>query len=393
MAGTRTVRRALIDQGAQIYLDHAATSWPKPAVVTDAVCEALTRYGGNPGRGSYPLALETARAIERARADVASLLGAADPSSVSFQPSATQALNLLLRGLLSPGDRVVVSGGEHNAVRRPLNYLAEAGVDVVLVPTDSEGYVDLDQIDEVVSHAPTALVVCQHVSNLTGAIQPIADLADIAHARGAKIVVDGAQAAGHVDVSLDVLGVDAWAASGHKGLLGPAGVGVMYLAAECEPGELVSGGGVGAADDPHQPTERPGRYEAGTPNTPAILGLGAAAKYLRTHGVDIRGREAVLTEALHRGALEIPGMAVLGPELGTPRGPLVSLVHERIAPEMLANLLARTDGIASRAGMHCTPWSHRSLGTEETGALRLSVGWSTTSEDIEGALEALRRAV
>ena len=380
-------------QRTGVYLDHAATSWPKPACVVEAVADALTVYGGNPGRGAYSLALETARAIERARNDVATLLGVRDSSHISFQPGATQALNLVLNGLVSPGDRVVVSGGEHNAVRRPLNRLAQSGVDVVVVPTDERGYADVDRIEEAVAEAPTALVVCQHASNLTGAIHPIADLADISHAHGARIVVDGAQAGGHLDVSLEVLGVDAWACSGHKGLLGPVGVGVLYLSDSCDPTELVAGGGVGPAGEPNQPVDHPGRYEAGTPNTLGILGLGAAARYLLLEGDAIRSREAELVDRMHRGVLDVGGLSVLGPDVGEPRVPLVSIIGASTLPEVMAADIARLGGIASRAGMHCTPWSHQSLGTESTGALRLSVGWSTKRADVDSALAALRLAL
>lgn len=377
--------------GGDIYLDHASTSWPKPPEVVAAVTEAMTRFGGNPGRGAYQLVIETSREIERARRDVAALLGAADPTCISFQPGDTQAMNVALFGYLRPGDRVVVSGGEHNAARRPLDRLATQGVEVVVVPTDAEGYVDLNVVEETVAEAPTAALVFQHASNLSGAILPVADLADIAHAHGARMIVDGAQAGGHFTVKLDTLGVDAWTCSGHKGLLGPVGVGVLYLAPDFEPVELVTGGGAGDSEEYLQPTERPGRYEAGTVNTPGILGLGAGCRYVAAHATELWTHERALTERLYAGLASIEGITLLGPLAGEPRVPLISLVHRSIDPERLSHELSRRYGIAARAGKHCAPWSHESLGTQRSGALRLSVGWSTTEADVDLAIVAMRQ--
>lgn len=373
-----------------IYFDHAATSWPKPAPVVSAMAEALTTFGGNPGRGAYRLALETTRLIHRSRHDVAAFLGVPDARDLIFQPGCTQALNLVLLGLLSPGDRVVTCSTEHNAVARPLAVLAAAGVEVVIVDADEFGAVDADQVEAAVTAAPTSAVVCQHASNLTGAIQPVADLADIAHAAGAVMLVDGAQAGGHLAVDLATLGADAWACSGHKGLLGPQGIGVLYLAPGCDPAPLVTGGtGGGSSADAEQPSVRPERFEAGTPNTPGIAGLGAAVRYLADNAEELRALERTLTRRFHEGVLEIGGFRVLGPELGVPRVPVVSVTHERIDSDRLAFALDRRWGIATRAGLHCAPWAHRSAGTLDTGALRFGIGFGNTADDVDAALEAL----
>ena len=349
-----------------IYLDHAATSWPKPIPVVEAVNRALTELGGNPGRGAYSMAVNTARAIHAARRDVAALLGVVDAKNVLFQPGCTQALNLMLFGLIKPGDRIVACPTEHNAVARPLNVLASRGVEVVLAEADEAGFVHLDAIEALVAEAPTRAVVCQHAGNVTGAIQPVADIADVAHEHGALMLVDGAQAGGHLSVDLSTLGADAWACSGHKGLLGPQGVGVLYLAPDCEPNELVFGGsGQGESEHPIGPRVRPDRYEAGTANVPGIGGLGAAAHWLREHGAEQRTHEAIL---VHR---------------------LVSVVHERAQGDQLAFALDRRYGVAVRSGLHCAPWAHRSLGTLDTGALRLSVGFGLTEADIDLVIEAL----
>ncbi len=377
-----------------VYLDHGATSWPKPPEVLDAVRDALTVYGGNPGRGAYRLAMETGRAIHRARRDISSLLGVPDARDLSFQPGCTQAMNLVLFGSIAPGDRVVACSMEHNAVARPLNALAARGVTVVVVDADEAGVIDADEVEAAVAAAPTRAVVCQHAGNVTGAIQPVADLADIAHAHSALLLVDGAQAGGHLAVDLSTLGADAWACSGHKGLLGPQGVGVLYLAPHFEPVELVAGGtGGGSSEEPLQPTVRPDRYEAGTLNTPGILGVGAGAALILAQGEEMRDRDSALARRLHEGLLEMGGFRVLGPEPHEPRVPLLSAVHDRIESDRLSFALDRRYGIATRAGLHCAPWAHKTVGTLGTGALRFGVGYGNTSADIDAVLGALRELV
>ncbi len=261
----------------------------------------------------------------------------------------------------------------------------------MLVDADATGTVIAEEVEAVVGQADTRAVVCQHASNLTGAIQPVADLSDIAHAAGALMLVDGAQAGGHLPIDLGSLGADAWACSGHKGLLGPQGVGVLYLAPDCDPTPLVTGGtGGGSSADEGAPLVRPDRYEAGTPNTPGIAGLGAAVRFLDAHADEIRAQERRLVRRLHEGVLEIPGFSVLGPEPGAPRVPVVSLVHDSIGADRLAFALDRRWGIATRAGLHCAPWAHRTVGTLDTGALRLGIGYGNTADDIDAALAALR---
>lgn len=373
-----------------VYFDHAATSWPKAPGVAEEMQRALQELGGNPGRGAYHMAVDTARAIHTVRREVASLLGVSDPKDLLFQPGCTQALNLVLFGLLSPGDRVVACPAEHNAVARPLNVLASRGVDLVFADVDDGGYVDPDAVQALVAQAPTRAVICQHAGNVTGAVQPVADLADIAHEHGALMLVDGAQAGGHLPIDLGTLSADAWACSGHKGLLGPQGVGILYLAPGCEPAELVYGGtGQGESELPIGPKNRPDRYETGTPNVPGIVGLGAAARWLARNGEAQREREAALARRLLEGIGDAGGYRVLGPAPNEPRVPVVSVVHESAQADQIAYALDKRYGIAVRSGLHCAPWAHRSLGTLETGALRLSVGHGLTEEDVDLAIEAL----
>lgn len=373
-----------------VYLDHGATSWPKPVEVVSAVTDALTVYGGNPGRGAYRLAMATTRLIHESRRDIAALLGVPDSRDLLFQPGCTEAMNLILRGLLTPGDRVVACSMEHNAVARPLYAMAQAGIDLVVIQADETGTIDTDEVERAVAAAPTRAVVCQHASNITGAIQPVADLADIAHAHDALMLVDGAQAGGHVDVDLGTLGADAWACSGHKGLLGPQGIGVLYLAPTVDPTPLVLGGtGGGSSEETGAPSMRPERYEAGTQNTPGIAGLGAAAQFLRAHAVEQRDIERGLVRDFHEGVLAIGGFRVLGPEPRVPRVPIVSITHDRIDADRLAFALDRRFGIAARAGLHCAPWAHRTVGTLETGALRFGIGFGNTDAHIALALAAL----
>ncbi|MDI6843481.1 MAG: aminotransferase class V-fold PLP-dependent enzyme [Anaerosomatales bacterium] len=373
-----------------IYLDHAATSWPKPPEVLEAITHALGPAGGNPNRSAHRLALAAARLVLESRSTVASFLGVRDARNLLFVPGCTFGLNMALKGLLEPGDRVVVSSVEHNAVVRPLAVLEKAGVEVVRIPTDRSGRIDLDAAEALVAARPTKAVVCQHASNVTGAIQPIGDLADIAHDHGAILVVDGAQAAGHLKVDVTALGADVYVASGHKGLLGPQGVGVVYIAPALEVRELVQGGSGGDSGSLTMPAARPDRYEAGTPPVPAIAGLGAAVEVLSREIDALVVQEQRLVQRLVAGLAAIDGVRVLGPAPGEERAPVASIVHASVEPDRLAYELDSRYGIAVRAGLHCAPAAHAAAGTLETGAVRFSIGRGVTEADVDLALEAVR---
>jgi selenocysteine lyase/cysteine desulfurase len=336
------------------------------------------------------MALSASRLVFESRRACADLLGVPDARNLSFVSGCTEACNLMLKGLVYPGDRVVVSSMEHNAVSRPLHVLSGLGVRVDIVEADQTGTIDAGDFERAVRADVTRAVVCQHASNVTGAIQPIADLADIAHENGALLLVDGAQAAGHLAVDISSLDVDAYAVSGHKALLGPQGVGLLYLRPGLNAAELLQGGtGGGSSDEQVQPRGRPERYEAGTPNTPGIAGLGAAARLLTLHGDEWRATERGLFRELKEGLLAMPGLRVLGPAPDEPSVTTLSLVADRIDCDRMAFLLDRTYGIAVRSGLHCAPWAHRTLGTLETGAVRLGVGYGNTASDIRAVLTAI----
>lgn len=377
-----------------VYLDHGATSWPKPQPVVDSMVHALSDLGGNPGRGAYAMALAASRAIHEARRSCGALLGVPDAKDLLFQPGCTAACNMMLKGLLVPGDRVVVGSMEHNAVARPLAHLARLGVELEVVKGDPAGFIDPDDVERAVRSAPTRAVVCQHASNLTGTIQPLGDLADIAHEHGAVMLVDGAQGAGHVEVDVTALGVDAYATSGHKGLLGPQGIGLLYLSPGLSPDPQIEGGtGGGGSESAEMPAARPDRYEPGTANTPGIVGLGAAARFIAAHGAEQREKEAALVRQLHEGILGIGGFRVLGPPPGEPRVPVLSVAHDKIEADRISFSLDRNHGIATRAGLHCAPWAHETVGTLACGAVRFGVGWGNTEAHIDLALRALSKIV
>jgi cysteine desulfurase family protein len=373
-----------------VYLDHAATSWPKPPEVLDAMVDLMQHAGANPGRGTYGMAMAASRTVFEARRDCATLLGVKDPRDLVFVSGCTEACNLMLKGLLRPGDRAVVSSMEHNAITRPLHVLSQRGVRVDNVMADPAGLVDAEALERAVAEAPTRAVVCQHASNVTGTIQPIGDLADIAHAVGALMLVDGAQGAGHLDIDVSALDVDAYACSGHKALLGPQGVGLLYLRPGLDAMQLLEGGtGATGSDEPGQPMERPERYEAGTPNTPGIAGLGAAARLQLARGAQIRATERRLTVRLREALSHMDAVDLLGPAPHDESVPVVSFTSSRAEPDRIAFELDRRFGIAVRSGLHCAPWAHRTIGTLETGALRVGIGHGNTDEDVDALLAGL----
>lgn len=372
-----------------IYLDNAATSYPKPAPVIEAVVRCLSEQGANPGRGAYPMALAASRVIFEAREAVAELIGASDAADVVFTVNATDGLNLALKGLLRPGDHAIASGIEHNAVARPLSALADRGVFVDTARHAPDGTIDLVQLESLI-RSNTRLIVTVHASNVLGTILPVSKIAALAKRHGVLYVLDAAQTAGCQPLDVGALGADVVVFSGHKGVLGPMGTGAAWISPRVEVHELRQGGTGGESERTEQPCTRPDRYESGTLNTPGIAGLGAAARFVLDEGVaTIAEREAALAQRLLAGLASQPGVTVYGPPAGSPRVPVISINVAGMDAHELAFLLDREHGIAARSGLHCAPSAHSVMGTLETGVLRFGIGFFNTESEIDQTLAAV----
>lgn len=372
-----------------IYLDHAATSWPKPESVAAAVTRALTGCG-NPGRGGHPLSLSAGRTVLAAREGIAALLGVADPTCVAFAKNCTEAVNLALRGVLRPGDRVVVTPVEHNAVMRPLRVMEQTmPIQVETLPALADGTVDLGRAPAAIAGA--RLVVACHGSNVLGTLQPIADLGEIARQAGALFLVDAAQTAGASPLMLESLPVDLLAFPGHKALLGPQGTGGLCMRPGLDLLPLLAGGTGSNSESEEMPAYAPDRYEAGTANVPGLAGLAAAADFLHVVGVaNIRNHEVALSARLLDGlARNRQKVTVLGPHDPERRAGLVSITMRGVQADVLAQVLEDRYGIATRAGLHCAPAAHRHAGTWPDGAVRFGYGWSTTTAEIDATVAAV----
>ncbi|HYO23694.1 MAG TPA: aminotransferase class V-fold PLP-dependent enzyme [Lacipirellulaceae bacterium] len=380
----------------RIYLDNAATSWPKPPAVIDAVQRYMRDVGAPYGRAGYAEATQAGRIVGQARQGVAELLGAREPEHVVFTSSGSDALNLAIRGVLRPGDHVVTSVCEHNSILRPLRWLSEtAGVTVDYVPCDGAGHVSPDDVRAVL-RPETRLAAFLHVSNVTGAVQPVAEIGAVVREHGALYLVDAAQSLGHMPVDVLQWGADLVAAPGHKGLLGPLGTGVLWIRPGVEQHlEPLRFGGTGTqSDDERQPDSLPDKFEAGNHNLPGIAGLAAATQWLQqqTPG-QVAAHHLMLTARLLSGLRDIPGLTPYGPPAPSARGSVVSLTLQGYDPQELAALLDASHGVQCRAGLHCAPRMHEALGTKAGGgALRLSVGCFTTAEEVDTAIAALQEA-
>ena len=372
-----------------IYLDNAATSWPKPAAVPRAVAACLRR-AASPGRGGHGLSREADKILFAAREALAALFGAENSGTITFAANATDALNTALFGLLAPGDRVVTTSMEHNAVARPLRALEDRGLILEIVGCDRTGALPLDSLDDALDGGAKA-VVATHASNVTGGVMPLADIGRKARAAGALLIVDAAQTAGAEPVDVAAMGIDVMAFSGHKSLLGPQGTGGLYVREGVMVEPLRYGGTGSLSESDRQPPFYPDRLESGTPNTPGIAGLLAGVRYINQRGLeDIRAAEHRLTRELVAGLASISGIEVYGPPPGAPRAAVVSFtVGDRDSGE-IAYRLDREHGIACRGGLHCAPWAHKTIGTLSTGTVRFSPGCFTTAADIAAALAAVR---
>ncbi len=380
----------------RIYLDNAATSWPKPPAVYDAADRYLRQCGAPHGRSGYREAMDASRIVQRARRGVAELIGVGDPRHIVFTYSGTDSLNLAIRGVVRPGDHVVTTVCEHNSVLRPLRWLAEhANVEVTYVPCDGAGFVSPDDVRAAL-RPKTRLAAVVHASNVTGAVQSIAEIGAVVREHDALYLVDAAQSLGHIPIDVASCGVDLLAAPGHKALMAPLGVGVLYIRPdlEREVAPLRCGGTGTQSDDDRQPDELPDRFEPGNHNLPGLAGLAAALDYLKERTVDdVNVHHHALTARLLGGLHEIEGLTVYGPPNANRRTSVVSLNHRGYDPQEFAAMLDASHRVQCRAGLHCAPRMHAALGTAELGgAVRLSAGCLTTAEDIDVALAAIQQA-
>ncbi len=374
-----------------IYLDNAATTFPKPAEVIDAMSEFCRRRGVNPGRTGFDLALEAEETVAATRTALTSLFGGTDPNRLVFTHNVTDALNLLINSVLEPGDHVISTCLEHNSVLRPLHYHAERGVSVDFVPFDGNGHVDPGDIGARI-RPDTKLVIMNHGSNVLGTLQPVADVGAICRRHGVMFAVDAAQTAGVVDIDIGAMNIDVLCFTGHKSLYGPTGTGGMYVAEHVEIHPCRSGGtGVKSALRT-QPREYPWRMEFGTLNTVGIAGLLAGQRWIISHGGvgAILAEEMELARRLRDGLATTEGVTLYCADMDRPHLPVLAFNVDGLVAEQVGQLLDVDHEVITRTGLHCAPLVHEGIGTAERGgSVRFSVGAFNSDADVDRALGAV----
>ncbi|MEZ6045737.1 MAG: aminotransferase class V-fold PLP-dependent enzyme [Planctomycetaceae bacterium] len=361
-----------------LYLDNAATSFPKPESVYEAMDHYNRQIGVAVGRGQHRLAGEVQSVVDRCRQSAARLFNTPHPDQIVFTFNGTDSLNLALRGVLKSGDHVITSTMEHNSVLRTLAALEqETGIEVTYLPADGQGLIQIDQLEE--SFRPnTKLVALVHASNVTGTLQPVHEACEIAHRHNVLFLLDAAQTAGQIPIDLSQLPVDLFATPGHKGLLGPLGTGLLYINPSItDRVRSMRTGGTGTnSEDAVQPTSSPEKFESGNHNAPGIYGLAAGIDYLLEQSVEkIRQHELSLMQQLQSGLAQLPGLNLYGPHKPECRSGVLSINIDGFDPQDLSLILDENFGIQTRAGFHCAPGAHRAIGTFESGGtLRLSPG-------------------
>lgn len=374
------------------YLDNAATSWPKPDCVGEAMVRFLRDVGANPGRSGHRRAHEAERLRYAVRERLARLFGLRDPLRIIFALNATAALNLAIHGLLPPGSHAIVSGLEHNGVMRPLQSRVWQGVAFSRMDSDEVGRPDVATLEALV-RPETRLIIANHVSNVSGLILPVREIGAVARRRGIPFLVDAAQSAGSLAIDLGRDNIDLLAFTGHKGLLGPPGTGGLAISDDFDVDRLpaLMQGGTGSRSEHEvQPDFLPDKYEAGTPNAAGLAGLSAALDFLEERGwARIREHERVLARRLLDGLGRIRGVSIVGPGDAEQQTATVSFHVEGRACSEIAQILDEQFEIMCRPGLHCAPSAHRTLGTFPGGTVRFSAGVFSTVEEVERSVGAV----
>ncbi|MFC2036391.1 aminotransferase class V-fold PLP-dependent enzyme [Chloroflexota bacterium] len=380
-----------------IYFDNAATSWPKPPGVTEAMVHFLERVGANPGRSGHHLSVQAGRIVYKAREAVAEIMSVSDPLRVVFGANVTEALNLALQGYLRPGDHVVTSSMEHNSVMRPLRALAagqgDGAIQLTVVDCSPQGFLAPADL-EAALRPETAMIVLNHASNVCGSLLPVPEAGAIARRHGCLLLVDAAQTAGAYPIDMEADRIDLLAFTGHKALGGPTGTGGLIIGPRVDLDRLVplKRGGTGSRSEREdQPDFLPDMCESGTANAVGLAGLAAGVRWLLEREVGaIRQHEVELAQRLLEGLYEIPGVTVYGGLDATRQAATVSFTVADLEPSEVGLWLDDEYAIMCRVGLHCAPAAHRTLGTFPTGTIRFGLSAFTTLGEVDAAIGAVR---
>jgi len=377
-----------------IYFDNTATSFPKPPCVLEAMAKFLNEVGANPGRSGHRLAIESGRFVYSAREAVAELFHVADPLRIVFTSNVTEALNLALNGLLKAGDHVITSSMEHNSMMRPLRCLEQKGVELTVVPCSQQGTLDPGDIKSAI-RSNTVMIALNHASNVVGTILPVAEVGQIARKYDLMMLADAAQTAGVLSIDMEKDGIDLLGFTGHKSLYGPMGTGGLIIGerVDLEAFEPIKCGGTGSrSEHESQPEFLPDKFESGTPNAVGLAGLNASIRWILDQGIEnIRSYEIQLTQRLLEGLKSISGVKVYGGQDAEKQIATVSFNIQGKQPSEICLLLDEEFGILCRVGLHCSPASHKTIGTFPAGMVRFGLGFFNTQDEVDFAIAAVRK--
>jgi cysteine desulfurase family protein len=374
-----------------IYLDNAATTYPKPECVYEAIMDCMKNYCANPGRAGHRLAMKAAREIYDTRENIAKLFNVDNPMNIVFTNNATDSLNLAIKGLVKGGDHIITTSMEHNSVIRPIKALEKNNVENTVVQCDKDGFLNIEDLRNAIK-PNTKLIVTTHASNVCGTLIDIKSVGEVAKENNILYLVDASQTAGVYDIDTKKINVDMIAAPGHKCLLGPQGTGILYIREGLELNILKEGGTGSKSEDLFQPNLLPDKYESGTHNTPGIVGLNQGVKFILEEGIEnIRKHEEDLCEYMLNRLEEVPNIVIYGPKDSKKRAAVISINIGNMDSGEITFLLDSEHDIATRSGIHCAPLAHKTLGTLEQGAVRFSLGYFNTKQDIDTAIEVLKQ--
>ncbi|MBU3160603.1 aminotransferase class V-fold PLP-dependent enzyme [Clostridium frigoris] len=372
-----------------IYLDNAATSFPKPVEVYSEVLNCMENYAANPGRGSHTMAIEASSKIMDTRQELSELFNIPNLLNIIFTCNATESLNIGIKGILKPGDHVISTVIEHNSVLRPLIYLNKKGITYTLLGVDENGYLNINNIKKSIRNN-TKVIIINHTSNVLGTVQDIRGIGQIAKQYGIIFMVDASQSAGVIPIDVVLDNIDLLAFPGHKGLYGPQGTGGLYIKEGINLDSFIQGGTGSDSLSMKQPNFLPDKFESGTLNTPGIAGLYEGIRFIRKIGIEnIRKHEIMLVEYLVKELRKLSYVKIYGGTDYKNRGAVVSLNIDTVDVSQVGDFLNK-NGIAARTGFHCAPLIHQIIGTGRRGTVRISPGYFNSFDDIEKLIKVLK---